>query len=51
MSKSSKYHADFVVVAAVDGLLVANGAARLHDGGDTCFMSQLHAVAEGEEGV
>ena len=44
-------HADVELVAAVDGFLVAYGAARLDDGGDTCFVGQLHTVVEGEEGI
>ena len=51
MSKSGKYHADAVFVTAVDGLLVAHRASRLHDGGDACFVGQLDTVLEGEEGV
>ena len=51
MSKTGKHHADAVFVAAVDGFLVAHRAARLHNGSDACFMGQLNAVLEGEEGI
>ena len=51
MSKSGKYHTDVVFVAAVDGFLVADRAAGLHDGGDACFVGQFNAVLEGEEGI
>ena len=51
MSKSCKYHADSVFVAAVDGFLVAHRATRLHDGSYARFMSQLDTVLEGEEGI
>ena len=51
MAVAGEDHADAKLVAAVDGLLVADGAARLYDGGDTGFVGQFHAVVEGEEGV
>ena len=38
-------------VAAVDGFLVADGAARLHDGADAGLVGQLNAVLEGEESI
>ena len=44
-------HADVVFVAAVDGLLVADGATGLDDGGDAGLVGQFHAVVEGEESV
>ena len=44
-------HADIVLVAAVDGFLVADGASGLDDGGDAGFVGQFHAVIEGEESI
>ncbi len=44
-------HGDRIVIRHADGLLVADGAAGLDDGGDTYFGRGLHTVCEGEEGV
>ena len=38
VSEACEHHADVVLVAAVDGLLVAHGASRLDNGGDTGFV-------------
>ena len=51
MSISSKYHADAKLVTAIDRVLVADGASRLHDGGNAGFVSQFHAIIEGEESI
>ena len=51
MSISGKHHADAVFVAAVDGFLVADGAAGLHDGRNACFVGQFDAILEGEESI
>ena len=51
MPISREYHTDSVFVAAVDGFLVADGAAGLHDGRYACFVGQFDAILEGEEGI
>ncbi len=42
---------DVVLVAEVQGVLVAFGAAGVDDGGDAGFDQEFGAVGEGEEGV
>ena len=44
-------HRDVVLVAGVDDLLVADGAAGLDDGGHAGTAGALDVVAEGEEGI
>ena len=51
MSISSKYHTYVKFITSIDGILITDGAAGLHDGGDAGLMSQLHTVVEGEEGI
>ena len=49
--QAAEGHGDAVLVAGVDDLLVADGAAGLHDGGHAGAAGALDVVAEGEEGV
>ena len=51
MSISSEYHADTILVTAINRVLVTNGATGLDDGGNAGLVGQFHAVVKGEEGV
>ena len=51
MSHSGHHHAHAVSVAKINAVLVFDGAAGLHYGGDSCFMRNLHTVREWEEGI
>src|SRR5690554_176245 len=51
MAVSCKYHGNVVLIAKRDGLVVANGTSGLYNGGDACFLGQLHRIGKGEEGV
>lgn len=51
MSHSCKYHRDAEFVAGFDGVFVADGAARLDDGGDAVLMGHLDNIIKWEEGV
>ena len=49
--QAAEGHGDAVLIAGVDDLLVADGAAGLHDGGHAGAAGALDVVTEGEEGV
>ena len=49
--QAAEGHGDAVLVAGVDDLLVADGAAGLHDGGHAGAAGALDVVTEGEESV
>ena len=49
--QAAEGHCDAVLVAGVNDLLVADGAAGLHDGGHAGAAGTLDVVAEGEEGI
>ena len=49
--QAAEGHGDAVLVAGIDDLLVADGAAGLHDGGHAGAAGTLDVVAEGEECV
>ena len=49
--QAAEGHCDAVLVAGVNDLLVADGAAGLHDGGHAGTAGTLDVVAEGEEGI
>ena len=49
--QAAEGHGDAVLVAGIDDLLVADGAAGLHDGGHAGAAGALDVVAEGEESV
>ena len=51
MTFSSEDHGDAKLVAFLDGILVADGSARLHDGFHAVLGRQGHAVIEREESV
>ena len=48
---AGEHHRDAVLVAGVDGLLVAHRAAGLDDGGHAMGRQRVHVIAEREEGV
>ena len=48
---AGEHHAHALDIAVVDAVLVFDGAARLHDCGDACFVGDGYAVREREEGV
>ena len=48
---AGEHHGDAVLVARLDGLLVAHGAAGLDDGSDAPLGQRVHVVAEREERV
>ena len=51
MAIASEYHTYIEFVTAINRILVANRTSGLHDGGDTGFVGQFHAVVEGEESI
>ena len=51
MTFSGEDHCDAKLVAFLDGILVADGSARLHDGFHAVLGGQGHAVIEREERI
>ena len=51
MPGAGKHHSDAVLVAGLDGLLVANGATRLDDRGNTVLGEDVNVIAERQEGI
>lgn len=51
VTESGEHHGYTVGIAVVDALLVADRATGLYDSIDTCLVSYLHAVGEGEERI
>ena len=51
MACACEDHRDSVLVARIDGLLVADRAARLNNGRDSGFVCRVNAVAEREISV
>ena len=51
VSLACEYHCDAVLVASVDGFLVANASAGLDYSSNACLVSSLNTVSEGEECV
>ena len=49
--QAAEGHGDAVLVAGIDDLLVADGAAGLHDGSHAGATGALDVVTEGEESV
>ena len=49
--QAAEGHGDAVLIAGVDDLLVADGAAGLHDGGHAGAAGALDVVTEGEERI
>ena len=50
-ANAAECHGNAVFVAGVDHLLVANGAAGLHNGSHAAAMGALDVVAKREEGI
>ena len=48
---AAERHGDTVLVAGINDLAVADGAARLHNGGHAAAARALNVVAKGEEGI
>ena len=51
MSHPSEHHGYAQLVAGLDGVFVADGAAGLDDGGYAVLGGHLHHVVKGEERV
>ena len=51
MTFSGEDHSDAKLVALLDGILVADGSAWLHDGFHALLCGQSNAVIEREESV
>ena len=51
MPHARRYHCQAVLITVINGILIADGAARLHDGSDTCFPGNFDAVRKREKGI
>ena len=51
MPHARYHHGDAVFVRCVEDFLVAHRACRVDDGFDALFGDDIHAVAEGKEGI
>ena len=51
MACACQCHCHIVLVAKVNAFLVAEGAAWLYNGGDTCGVRYFNAVGEREESI
>ena len=51
VSDAGHHHSNSVFVAVVNSVVVANRAAGLNNGGNTCFVRNFYAVGKWEECV
>ena len=51
VADAGHHHGNSVFVAVFNSVVVANRAAGLNDGGNTCLVRNFYAVGKGEECV
>ena len=51
MANTRYHHRDTVFVRRIEDFLIAHRACGVDDGFDALFSDDVHAIAEGEEGI